>query len=543
MSGPTREQHHFPTRQYVYFNSEQIHLAAESPESAPAGGTYRFILGRDAEPVPLSAQFINDQLHDPFARLVLTRANAPVLTARALLGHLDQFNAEPLGLPVQAQFVVADGGQILWKPETDGLNREIRFAITRSKTAGRLPDLLISTSSVFDDESTFLQVIGWDPDQGAYQFYERRSGSWIWAGNSWDAFDPKARGHGPFDSHINGALNMKELKQPWVNWHSEAASVLDDILAKDDALRHEPLWTSKSEAQDFERVVIRPGIDRWTAARFSKCTKQGRLTRLPEFFRQVLETTTVNLVSSFREYRTLATGGTVDLPLPFFFNTDLFLGELEIEAEFEPPTVSAELYRSSLERFDVHLADGSGTFRFPGDTYFVFVVPEAAHEDNLVTHKLVDAGVLSKRLAGALHMVDFANPVFSRRRAALLKYVPESARTNAPEEFDTLFVQAVLTSGAAQADSPESEFLGNWNRGENWPDDCARKIQAFIEAVRRRLGSADGFKDIFALAESRRREFRRRPLAEFRLTTPVTNIPEDAPFLEFAPDASIRIKP
>jgi hypothetical protein len=41
------------------------------------------------------------------------------------------------------------------------------------------------------------------------------------------------------------------------------------------------------------------------------------------------------------------------------------------------------------------------------------------------------------------------------------------------------------------------------------------------------------------LAESRRREFRRRPLAEFRLTTPVTNIPENAPLLELTVDGRV----
>ena len=44
------------------------------------------------------------------------------------------------------------------------------------------------------------------------------------------------------------------------------------------------------------------------------------------------------------------------------------------------------------------------------------------------------------------------------------------------------------------------------------------------------------------MAESRRREFRTRPLAEFRLTTPVTNIPEEAPPLEFTPAGIIQSK-
>jgi hypothetical protein len=47
---------------------------------------------------------------------------------------------------------------------------------------------------------------------------------------------------------------------------------------------------------------------------------------------------------------------------------------------------------------------------------------------------------------------------------------------------------------------------------------------------------------VFQLAESRRREFRKRPLAEFRLTTPITNIAEDAELLEFAADGTVRPK-
>ena len=39
----------------------------------------------------------------------------------------------------------------------------------------------------------------------------------------------------------------------------------------------------------------------------------------------------------------------------------------------------------------------------------------------------------------------------------------------------------------------------------------------------------------FRLMEHRRRRFRRRPLAEFSLTTPRTNIPEDAPPLRMTP--------
>src|SRR5262249_30256237 len=153
---------------------------------------------------------------------------------------------------------------------------------------------------------TFLQVISWDPVLKAYRFYDRRDGAWIYAGSSWDALVPPTRGKGPFDSHVNGALNMKELKIPWQNWHSEAGGIKDDVLAPNDALRAERLWSDRTGAQELERTFIRPGIVRWVEARFSSCVANGRLNRLPEFMRHVLETTTVNLTSSAVENGQLA---------------------------------------------------------------------------------------------------------------------------------------------------------------------------------------------------------------------------------------------
>jgi hypothetical protein len=64
-----------------------------------------------------------------------------------------------------------------------------------------------------------------------------------------------------------------------------------------------------------------------------------------------------------------------------------------------------------------------------------------------------------------------------------------------------------------------------------------------FDSLEPRFGTLDEFAPVFLLAESRRREFRRRPLAEFRLTTPITNIPEDASLLEFSLDATVHEKP
>ena len=63
-----------------------------------------------------------------------------------------------------------------------------------------------------------------------------------------------------------------------------------------------------------------------------------------------------------------------------------------------------------------------------------------------------------------------------------------------------------------------------------------------MSRVHRALQSFETFDPLFQLTESRRREFRRRPLFEFDLTTPITNIPTHAPLLEMTPQATVRSK-
>ena len=504
-----------------------------------AGRTYRFVLGRDEAPVLLDAVEGREQLQDPFARLVLFGGSALPMTARALLKQLDAFNGEAFGLPRQRSFVVADGGQIPWTADTDDLRREFRFLIARQGATADQPDLLVSTGTALESDSMFLQVIGWDPVAGAFQFYERRQGAWVWAGSSWDALQDDTRGKGPFDSHVNGALNMKELKQPWVHWHSMAAQIRDSSLRPADPLLSDPLWTSKEGAESFEVDVARPGVRRWTAARAGRSIVDGTLTRLPTFMRQVLETTTVNLTSSPESSAALGSVSRVRLPLTFFVAADTLFDVIGLTPDVEVPSVPSAVYREVIGRFDVHLQER--THRFSGDAHFVFVVPEPAFEDVVVLELLVDKGVLSRRLAAALLMVDFTNPVFSPPRAALMAHVPASAAIDDPDAFDAAYVGAVKSSRrAGVSGSPEHEFLSNWALPDpGWEAIYERRIEDFFAALAPALTTADGVAPLFELADSRRREFRRRKLAEFSLTTPFSNISENAPFLALMPNGHV----
>jgi len=507
--------------------------------SLEAGKIFEFLLGNNKAPSVVSPKDLTNRQHDPFVNIVLGQGHLP-LTLRELLKIVDA-STGPGSLPDQRSYLVADGGQIPWSVATENIDRAMRFIVTRG-VRGQPPALLVSTSSDFDSTDTFLQVIGWDSSNGAFQFYERRNGSWVWAGNSWDALIAPTRGNGPFDSHVNGALNMKELKFPWINWHSQAATI-DGAVAPTDPLRNEPLWQRRRGGEDFEMLVARPGIKQWTDARIAKHTLNGRLTRLPEFFRQVLDTSTINLRTSAIAMSNVAAGVSIPLPLTFFLNSDELIDELRLDSGLKTlPSVDGGIYLDILKQFGVALSDG--TMRFEGDTHFVFLYPEAAFEDVLIVNKLRSLGILSGKLAASLLMVDFCNPVFSNRRKVLLAYVPADASVGAASDFATQFVAAIqAASESKEAGSPESEFLANWATTDaTWKTVFSQRISTFLAAILPKLSNKTDFARVFELAESRRREFRKRPLFEFQLTTPVTNIPSNAPLLEFTPGGAIQEK-
>src|SRR5260370_29507885 len=149
----------FPTRIYPYRTSEGglAGIAAAEAESL-SPGVFRFRLGRDTRPVPMLAEEMAADLQDPFAKLLLSRGVLP-LSLRSLLTALDAHNAAPDGLPAQRSFLVADGGQIPWTPETSEVRREFRFVITRGRTGAPQPDLMVSASTNLESEKIFLQLI------------------------------------------------------------------------------------------------------------------------------------------------------------------------------------------------------------------------------------------------------------------------------------------------------------------------------------------------------------------------------------------------
>jgi hypothetical protein len=297
--------------------------------------------------------------------------------------------------------------------------------------------------------------------------------AWVFAGNSRHALADPTQGKGPFESHTSGNFLMKELRAPWIHWDSPDAEILPSVFAENDPLREHPWFTEKEPQGAFtcEVSVARPSIVRWTKARFAALIADGGTIDRPErVMRQILETPTVNLISSLTRSRDAVSAGSVELPQTFFVDSEaLQILGLQAPQRF---AVDGRLYARSLRSFEVRLTD-EDTFEQPGDTHFAFAVPERAFEDNAVLREAINVGLLSQRLAACMLMTDFSNPVFSARRAGLLRHVPATASIQGSHSsFSTQMAEAIVSAAeGSPADSPEREFGERWAVGDAWREE------------------------------------------------------------------------
>jgi hypothetical protein len=485
---------------------------------------HRFVVGVDAGPVALSADEAAALLGDPLATLLLLRGRFP-RTGAELVDELKRAADERDPLQRLTTFVLGEGSQIPFTDATAGLDRGLRFLATCGVVGA--PELIISTPG---PDEPVVEAMAWDRVSGGFNFYRAVAGAWVFAGNSRAALEQGSAGKGPFESHVSGNLLMKELRKPWIHWHSPNAGIFATAFAADDARRAHPWFTDAEGGDVFEKAVAKPTIRRWTKARFA-----ARVEPAARVLAQIVQTRTVNLVTSHIESRRAVTSGeAVDLPQTFFVDSEALTEVLGLAAP-PPLSMAAEHYARTLETFAFALR--AGRFEQPGDTHFAFIVPERAFEDRVVLEAAIASGLVPPRLAACLLMVDFPNPVFSARRASLLAHAPDVA--------DAQFAQATAEAILAAVDgsplaSPEREFAELWAAVDDWPARFDERLAAYYDAIVLRLATQDGADDYTRLAESRRERVRELPIFENRLLFATTNI---APAqLAMRPDGTVAAR-
>jgi hypothetical protein len=506
---------------------ESCRVFSELAASAGPNTLVRFVVGEDHQSTTLGPNEIALELGDPFATLLLAKGIFPQ-TAEGVFEALDQAigAGDVLGKESQRSFILGEGSQIPFS-DAPALNRAFRFVVTRG-SAPEGPDLIVS--AFFPDQADDVELMAWDRTSGGFNFYRSlgTEGGWVFAGNSRRALADPTQGKGPFESHKSGNFLMKELRAPWINWHSPDANILPTAFAGDDRRRNHPWFTQKEPqgALVCEAAVARPSISRWVKARFDGLTAGGGAIEHPvRIMQQILDTPTANLITSHTESEHATSAKSVDLPQTFFVDSEALTEILGLRA---PPnfTVAGSVYAAALQTFAVKLTDNQG-FERRGDTHFAFVVPERAFEDQEVLRAAMRVGLVSERLAASLLMTDFSNPIFSERRTSLLKHVPANAQLSAgPSSFSGDFADAILAAAQGSPDgSPEREFAERWNVRESFKDAFNALLGAYYSAVTARLATQEGFNDYFQLAESRRQKIREMPIFESPLLFAETNIP------------------
>jgi hypothetical protein len=489
----------------------------------------RFVVGADPRPRQMSTREVK-ALGDVFAATFFARGKSPG-TAENLIDGIKAATPSKSPLKKQKSFVVGEGSQIAMSAQTSTVPRFLRFLVTLGE-GPEGPDVFLSSGH--PKQAAPVEVMAWDKKAGGFNYYRSTGpGAWMFAGNSRDALRDSSRGKGPFESHPSGALIMKELKTPWINWHSPAANIFPSVFAPNDTRRNHEWFTDKEPngALAFEFGAARPAIERWMKARFASLRDgDGVVTRPRHIMEQILGTpdprrTTVNLATTHIQSSSLRPSDLLDLPQTFFVDSE---GLSEVLGLAPPPafTVSGRIYAKCLEKFKVRMDDGQG-FKRPGDTHFCFLVPERAFEDQVVLREAIEIGLLGKRLAACLLMVDPWNPVFSERRSALLQHVPSTARIdNGKSDFSEEIVKAILAAAkAGPPDSPEAEFSQRWKAGPDFAPKFNRLLNAYYKAVKQKLETQGGFEPYFKLAEERRLTFNNLPISEFPLLLPKTDIP------------------
>jgi hypothetical protein len=480
------------------------------PGALKPGTIHQLIVGHDAEVKQLTQTEAARQLGDPFATHLLLKGTFPN-TAGDILDALDEATKPGDPLRKRLFFLVGEATQI---PANERVDRHVRFLVTTG-TGPEGPDLMFS---VFHPDSEDAELMAWDRKSGGFNYYRTAIGSngWIFAGNSRHALDPKSEFKGPFETHTSGNFVMKELKLPWVHWHSFSAPVTAAHLPKD--LREHP-WVDQKDpngAATCEIEVAIPSVTRWTKRRFAQILgKDGVVERPERVMRQVLRSDTVNLHSSETPASEIETSGAVGLPPTFFVDSDTLTGVLGLRS---PPTftVPGRIYAKALRTFDVRLTDAN-RFRRAGDTHFCFVVPERALEDVETIREAIRVGLFGERFAASLLMVDFANPVFSPRRAKLLDHAPTSARvTNGRSRFAAAMVKRILAAAEGSPEnSPEREFAKRWQARNKWRSEFNRLLDDYYAGIERTISTQPGFEGVFRVAETRRNDVRdRTPLVE-----------------------------
>lgn len=354
-----------------------------------------------------------------------------------------------------------------------------------------------------------VELIAWDYTKRCYNFWELvgngKTSEWHYRGDSADvladvarinmgeaspAFGQRLRCSG---CHTLGTPILKELDGPHNDWWTSARKLdlgplkLDAAADASEAAREAAGLFARAQDASNLSAQVKQGIRRVLAAR---AKRDGQ--NLKASLRSLFATMEINLVSDALPYRERA-GGNIEVPQDFFVDARL------VGARQGIPVATAR-YAAALRQAGSRFAPDEANL---DETHHAFVVPARSFVDNAVIDGLVAQGLLDEELVADVLAVDFTTPVFSRARASLLRFVPETA-ASAGE------LKAKLIAGLRQApeDAAARELLANMTEPARTATWHRQRAVAYLQACRQAAGTDRALGDWLKLASQRRAELR-----------------------------------
>lgn len=387
-----------------------------------------------------------------------------------------------------------------------------------------------------------IEAWGWDNQRGRYNYYKLDALgalpgelAWKFRGTSENAdlLTSNERAGTCLACHTTGAPVMKELVFPWNNWHSKVGNAFKaDYL--DPKSTHPAKWSAAATplfqalagAEELETDHLIPAFKRFNESRVNVqllresatgnrllINGQLTLTGASRLLRSLFVPTELNLVSSrhpsgshpFGKSTDFSPNNNIMLPDGFFLNTGLIAGGSGIKGL---QVVSATSFRSFaaltqaenralIEKFKVRL-NGE-----PGDAHFAWLVPTPSCIDTELSDRLVKLGVVTPHFLAAVLSVDLEEPLFSEKRAKLVKYLPEQfsftplqegvdplAATHDPEKDE--LTMAVIEKIEADFPSPGSaaEEFKELLKQSDAVRQLDERVQRYANRVQTALGAS-----------------------------------------------------
>lgn len=346
-----------------------------------------------------------------------------------------------------------------------------------------------------------IEVITTDRKTGLHNFWELigdgEGADWHYRGNSLDVLADIAE--------INMAPNDKPTfgsRLRCSGCHTGGGLVMKERFPYNDWFNGEPLatgswksssWvkktTSDSRSASHLDALVKKSLKNYVATLSESSPETSK-----QWFRSVLAPLEMNLVSDLVSYNSrLETGLAVEIPAAFFVDPRL-------SGPQKPVSVPVKVYAQALES----LGSSFAADETPGwrETQHAFLVPTVSEFDTLRTESMMERGLLDKELLADLLAIDFTTPVYSRRRLALMTFLPESWKD--AEELRAHLREALIRP---RQKTPDSALLANYLSSTKYDSRHHRKTALeFLERCRTHSGNLETVKDWVRLAAQRRVE-------------------------------------